>query len=163
ALLDADVNYKIAKDFTNTVKEKALGQKVVESVKPGQLMVKIVNDELANLMGGTAAELNLEGNPTVILLAGLQGSGKTTMAGKLARFFRDKHGKNPMLVASDVAAGRRFLAWQGKSPPSVAVLTGKRWGRRYSKNLITEWYDLKTDDICHILSVVSCVIMGYTR
>lgn len=102
ALLDADVNYKIAKDFTNTVKEKALGQKVVESVKPGQLMVKIVNDELANLMGGTAAELNLEGNPTVILLAGLQGSGKTTMAGKLARFFRDKHGKNPMLVASDV-------------------------------------------------------------
>lgn len=102
ALLDADVNYKIAKDFTNTVKEKALGQKVVESVKPGQLMVKIVSDELANLMGGTAAEVNLEGNPTVIMLAGLQGSGKTTMAGKLARFFRDKHGKKPLLVAGDV-------------------------------------------------------------
>ncbi|MEF8983687.1 MAG: signal recognition particle protein [Bacteroidales bacterium] len=102
ALLDADVNYKIAKDFTNTVKEQALGQKVVESVKPGELMVKIVNDELARLMGGTAAEVNLEGNPTVILLAGLQGSGKTTMAGKLARFFRDKHGKKPMLVAGDV-------------------------------------------------------------
>ncbi len=102
ALLDADVNYKIAKDFTNTVKEQALGQKVVESVKPGELMVKIVNDELARLMGGTAAAVNLEGNPTVILLAGLQGSGKTTMAGKLARFFRDKHGKKPMLVAGDV-------------------------------------------------------------
>ncbi len=102
ALLDADVNYKIAKDFTNTVKEKALGQKVVESVKPGQLMVKIVNDELARLMGGTAAEVNLEGDPTVILLAGLQGSGKTTMAGKLARFLRDKHGKKSMLVAGDV-------------------------------------------------------------
>ena len=102
ALLDADVNYKIAKDFTNTVKEKAVGRKVVEAVKPGQLMVKIVHDELANLMGGTAAEVNLEGNPTVILLAGLQGSGKTTIAGKLARFFRDKHGKKPMLVAGDV-------------------------------------------------------------
>jgi len=102
ALLDADVNYKIAKDFTNTVKEKALGQKVVESVKPGQLMVKIVNDELARLMGGTAAEVDLQGEPAVILLAGLQGSGKTTMAGKLARFLRDKHGKKPMMVAADV-------------------------------------------------------------
>ena len=102
ALLDADVNYKIAKDFTNTVKEKALGEKVVESVKPGQLMVKIVNDELARLMGGTAAEVDLQGEPAVILLAGLQGSGKTTMAGKLARFFRDKHGKKPMMVAADV-------------------------------------------------------------
>ena len=102
ALLDADVNYKIAKDFTNTVKEKALGEKVVESVKPGQLMVKIVNDELARLMGDTAAEVDLQGEPAVILLAGLQGSGKTTMAGKLARFFRDKHGKKPMMVAADV-------------------------------------------------------------
>jgi signal recognition particle subunit SRP54 len=102
ALLDADVNYKIAKDFTNTVKEKALGQKVVESVKPGQLMVKIVNDELSRLMGGTAAEVDLQGEPAVILLAGLQGSGKTTMAGKLARFFRDKYGKKPMMVAADV-------------------------------------------------------------
>jgi signal recognition particle subunit SRP54 len=101
ALLDADVNYKIAKDFTNTVKEKALGQKVVQSVKPGQMMVKIVHDQLAELMGGTAAEVDLSGNPAVILLAGLQGSGKTTFAGKLAKFLKKK-GKNPMLVAADV-------------------------------------------------------------
>lgn len=102
ALLDADVNYKIAKDFTNTVKEKALGQKVVEAVKPGQLMVKIVHDELANLMGGTAEEVNLQGNPAVILLAGLQGSGKTTFAGKLGKFLKSKKGKNPLLIAGDV-------------------------------------------------------------
>jgi signal recognition particle subunit SRP54 len=102
ALLDADVNYKIAKNFTDTVKDKAVGQKVVESVKPGQLMVKIVHDELARLMGGSAAELNLEGKPTVILLAGLQGSGKTTFAGKLARFLKNKHGKKPLMVAGDV-------------------------------------------------------------
>jgi signal recognition particle subunit SRP54 len=102
ALLDADVNYKIAKDFTNTVKEQALGRKVVESVKPGQLMVKIVHDELARLMGETAAEVDLQGDPTVILLAGLQGSGKTTFAGKLARFLKSKHSKQPMLVAGDV-------------------------------------------------------------
>lgn len=102
ALLDADVNYKIAKDFTNIVKEKALGQKVVESVKPGQLMVKIVHDELANLMGGSAAELDLKGSPTVILLAGLQGSGKTTFAGKLGKFLSSKKGKNPLLIAGDV-------------------------------------------------------------
>ncbi|MFW6095534.1 MAG: signal recognition particle protein [Bacteroidota bacterium] len=102
ALLDADVNFKIAKDFTNTVKEKAIGQKVVESVKPGQLMVKLVHDELANLMGGTAAELDLSGNPSVILLAGLQGSGKTTFTGKLGQFLKTKKGKNPLLVACDV-------------------------------------------------------------
>ncbi len=102
ALLDADVNYKIAKDFTNVVKEQALGRKVVESVKPGELMVKIVHDELANLMGGSAAELNLDGNPPVILLAGLQGSGKTTFAGKLAKFLKNKQGKHPLLVAGDV-------------------------------------------------------------
>src|SRR6056297_2391373 len=102
SLLDADVNYKIAKNFTDTVKEKAVGQKVVESVKPGQLMVKIVHDELARLMGGTAAEMNLQGNPTVILLAGLQGSGKTTFAGKLAQFLKKKHNKKPLMVAGDV-------------------------------------------------------------
>ena len=102
ALLDADVNYKIAKDFTNTVKEKAIGQKVVESVKPGQLMVKLVHEELANLMGGTAAEFDLSGNPSVILLAGLQGSGKTTFTGKLGKFLKEKKGKNPLLIAGDV-------------------------------------------------------------
>jgi len=102
ALLDADVNYKTAKDFTNTVKEKAIGQKVVESVKPGQMMVKIVKDELASLMGGSAEELDLSGNPSVILMAGLQGSGKTTFSGKLAQFLKSKKSKNPLLVAGDV-------------------------------------------------------------
>ena len=102
ALLDADVNYKTAKDFTNTVKEKAIGQKVVESVKPGQMMVKIVKDELASLMGGSAEELDLSGNPSVILMAGLQGSGKTTFSGKLAKFLKSKKSKNPLLVAGDV-------------------------------------------------------------
>ena len=102
ALLDADVNYKTAKDFTDTVKEKAIGQKVVESVKPGQMMVKIVHDELASLMGGSAEELDLSGNPSVILMAGLQGSGKTTFSGKLAKFLKSKKSKNPLLVAGDV-------------------------------------------------------------
>lgn len=101
ALLDADVNYKIAKNFTDTVKEKAIGQKVVQSVKPGEMMVKIVHDQLAELMGGTAEEVDLTGNPAVILLAGLQGSGKTTFAGKLAKFLKKK-GRNPLLVAGDV-------------------------------------------------------------
>ncbi len=87
ALLDADVNYKIAKSFTDTVKEKALGQKVVSAVKPGQLMVKIVHDELASLMGGEAEGLNLQGNPTVILIAGLQGSGKTTFFRETGKLF----------------------------------------------------------------------------
>ena len=86
ALVDADVNYKIAKDFTSTVKERALGQDVLTSVKPGQLMVKLVKDELTNLMGGEAEGINLSGNPTVILMSGLQGSGKTTFSGKLANF-----------------------------------------------------------------------------
>ncbi len=102
ALLDADVNYKTAKDFTNTVKEKAIGQKVVESVKPGQMMVKIVKDELASLMGGSAEEMDLSGKPSVILMAGLQGSGKTTFSGKLAQFLQSKKSKNPLLVAGDV-------------------------------------------------------------
>lgn len=102
ALLDADVNYKIAKSFTDTVKEKALGQKVVSAVKPGQLMVKIVHDELASLMGGEAEGVNLQGNPTVILIAGLQGSGKTTFSGKLANYLKSKKSKNPLLVAGDV-------------------------------------------------------------
>lgn len=102
ALLDADVNYKVAKQFTDTVKEKALGQNVLTAVKPGQLMVKIVHDELAELMGGTAAEINITGSPAIILMSGLQGSGKTTFTGKLANMLKTKRGKKPLLVACDV-------------------------------------------------------------
>ncbi|MCH5181088.1 MAG: signal recognition particle protein [Prevotellaceae bacterium] len=102
ALLDADVNYKVAKQFTDTVKQKALGQNVLSSVKPGQLMVKIVHDELAALMGGTAAELNLTSRPSVILMAGLNGAGKTTLSGKLALLLKNKKNRRPMLVACDV-------------------------------------------------------------
>ena len=102
ALLDADVNYKVAKSFTDTVKAKALGQNVLTSVKPSQLMVKIVHDELAQLMGGAATELNLKGAPAVILMSGLQGSGKTTFSGKLANLLKTKKNKKPLLVACDV-------------------------------------------------------------
>src|SRR6056297_902104 len=102
ALLDADVNYKIAKKFTDDVKEKALGQQVLTAVKPGQLMVKIVKDELAELMGGETAEIELKGSPSVILMAGLQGSGKTTFSGKLANMLKRKKGRHPLLVAGDV-------------------------------------------------------------
>ncbi len=102
ALLDADVNYKIAKDFTKRVKEKALGQNVLTALKPGQVLVKIVHDELAELMGGQAAGLNLSGKPTVILIAGLQGSGKTTFSAKLANWLKNKKHKKPLLVAGDV-------------------------------------------------------------
>lgn len=102
ALLDADVNYSVAKQFTDTVKAKALGQNVITAVKPSELMVKIVHDELALLMGGVAVDVNLSGNPTVILMSGLQGSGKTTFSGKLARKFKSEKGKCPLLVACDV-------------------------------------------------------------
>ena len=102
ALLDADVNFKIAKDFTNRVKEKALGQNVLTTLQPGQLMVKIVKDELTQLMGGDAEDLNLSGNPSVILMSGLQGSGKTTFSGKLANYLKNKKTKKPLLVACDV-------------------------------------------------------------
>lgn len=102
ALLDADVNYKVAKTFTDTVKKKALGMNVLTAVKPSQLMVKIVHDELAELMGGEAAELNLNGRPSIILMSGLQGSGKTTFSGKLANMLKNNQHKNPLLVACDV-------------------------------------------------------------
>ena len=102
ALLDADVNYSVAKQFTDTVKAKALGQNVITAVKPSELMVKIVHDELALLMVGVAVDVNLSGNPTVILMSGLQGSGKTTFSGKLARKFKSEKGKRPLLVACDV-------------------------------------------------------------
>lgn len=102
ALLDADVNYKIAKQFTDEVKRKALGMDVLNSLKPGQLIVKVVRDELALLMGGKAEDINISGNPSVILIAGLQGSGKTTFSGKLANHLKTKKGKSPLLVAGDV-------------------------------------------------------------
>jgi signal recognition particle subunit SRP54 len=102
ALLDADVNYKTAKTFTDTVKEKALGENVLTSIKPSQLMIKIVHDELAQLMGGSSVDINLKGSPAVILMAGLQGSGKTTFSAKLANLLKTKRGKNPLLVAGDV-------------------------------------------------------------
>src|SRR5690554_2147182 len=102
ALLDADVNFKTARDFTNSVKEKALGQDVLTTLQPGQLMVKIVKDELTELMGGETVGINLSGAPTVILMSGLQGSGKTTFSGKLANFLKRKKSKNPLLVACDV-------------------------------------------------------------
>ncbi|HET9745624.1 MAG TPA: signal recognition particle protein [Chitinophagaceae bacterium] len=102
ALVDADVNYKIAKEFTDRVKEKAIGEKVINAISPGQLMVKIVKDELADLMGGEEATFNAKGNPAVILIAGLQGSGKTTFSGKLANYLRTKKGLSPMLVAADI-------------------------------------------------------------
>ena len=102
ALLDADVNYKVAKQFTDIVKAKALGQNVINAIKPSELMVKIVHDELTQLMGGDTAQVNLSGNPTVILMSGLQGSGKTTFSGKLARKLKSEKGKRPLLVACDV-------------------------------------------------------------
>ena len=102
ALLDADVNFKIAKEFTNTVKEKAIGAKVLTSLQPSQLMIKIVKDELTELMGSTAEEINLSSKPAVILMSGLQGSGKTTFSGKLAHYLKNKKQKNPILVACDV-------------------------------------------------------------
>ncbi|RKR12474.1 signal recognition particle subunit FFH/SRP54 (srp54) [Maribacter vaceletii] len=102
ALLDADVNFKIAKEFTNKVKEKALGSDVLTTLQPGQLMVKIVKDELTALMGGETEGINLSGKPTIVLMSGLQGSGKTTFSGKLANFLKNKKSKNPLLVACDV-------------------------------------------------------------
>ncbi len=102
ALLDADVNYKIAKSFTDIIREKAIGQDVLKSIKPGQMMIKIVHDELVGLMGGAMTDVELKGNPAIILLSGLQGSGKTTFAAKLANHLRKKRGKMPMLVAADV-------------------------------------------------------------
>ena len=102
ALLDADVNFKVAKQFTDTVKQKAMGMNVLTAIKPSQLMVKIVHDELTELMGGKAAELNLEGRPAIILMSGLQGSGKTTFTGKLAKMLKERQHKKPLLVACDV-------------------------------------------------------------
>src|SRR3954462_1916209 len=102
ALVDADVNYKIAKEFTDRVKDKAMGEKVINAISPGQLMTKIVKDELAELMGGQESNFNAKGNPAVILIAGLQGSGKTTFSGKLANYLKTRQRLSPMLVAADI-------------------------------------------------------------
>jgi len=102
ALLDADVNFKIAKEFTDTIKQQAMGQNVLTSISPGQLLIKITHDELVRLMGGEKSDIKLGGNPTIILMSGLQGSGKTTFSGKLANYLKTKRGKNPLLVAGDV-------------------------------------------------------------
>ena len=102
ALIDADVNFKIAKEFTDKVKEKAVGDKVINAISPGQLMVKIVKDELTELMGGTEAQFNISGNPAIILIAGLQGSGKTTFTGKLANYLKTQKAKSVLLVAADI-------------------------------------------------------------
>jgi len=102
ALLDADVNYKTAKTFTDDVKQKALGENVLTAISPGQLLTKIMNDELAELMGGSTTELAFPANPTIILIAGLNGAGKTTFSGKLANFLKTQKGKKPLLVAGDV-------------------------------------------------------------
>src|SRR5687768_11975973 len=102
ALVDADVNYKIAKDFTDNVRKEAMGEKVINAISPSQLMVKIVKDELAALMGGEVAEFNAKGAPAVILIAGLQGSGKTTFSGKLANYLKKQKKLSPLLVAADV-------------------------------------------------------------
>src|SRR4028118_711754 len=102
ALVDADVNYKIAKEFTDRVKDKALGEKVINAISPGQLMVKLVKDELVELMGGKESDFNSKGSPAVILVAGLQGSGKTTFCGKLSNYLKTKKGLSPMLVAADI-------------------------------------------------------------
>jgi signal recognition particle subunit SRP54 len=102
ALIDADVNFKIAKEFTDKVKEKAAGEKVINAISPGQLMVKIVQDELTQLMGGSEAQFNISGNPAIILIAGLQGSGKTTFTGKLANYLKTQKGKSPLVVACDI-------------------------------------------------------------
>ncbi|MEG1648210.1 MAG: signal recognition particle receptor subunit alpha, partial [Bacilli bacterium] len=101
SLLEADVNYKVVKEFTNTVKEKALGEEVQKSIRPGELFVKIINDELVNLLGESSL-INLKGDPSILMLVGLQGSGKTTTIGKLANLLRKKHAKKPLLVACDI-------------------------------------------------------------
>ena len=141
ALLDADVNFKIAKQFTDEVKEKALGQHVLTAVKPGQLMVKIVKDELTALMGGKFTDINLKGKPSVILMAGLQGSGKTTFSGKLALMLKSKKGRHPMLVACDVyrpAAIEQLKVLGGQINVPVYTEDGNLDPVKIAKNAIAE-------------------------
>ena len=140
ALLDADVNYKVAKTFTDTVKQKALGQNVINAIKPQELMVKIVHDELATLMGGDTAQVNLSGNPTVILMSGLQGSGKTTFSGKLAKKLKSEKGKRPLLVACDVyrpAAIDQLKVLAGQIEVPVYTEDGNKNPVEIAKNAIS--------------------------
>ena len=138
ALLEADVNYQVVKEFTNTVKEKALGEEVQKSIKPGDLFVKIVKDELTKLLGGESAPLNMTGNPATLMLVGLQGSGKTTTIGKLSNFLRKKHSKKPLLVACDVyrPAAIDQLKQLGKQLGIEVYEEGKKDPVEISKNAI---------------------------
>lgn len=138
ALLEADVNYKVVKEFTNTVKEKALGEEVKKSIKPGDMFVKIVNDELTELLGGEEKPLNLKGNPAILMLVGLQGSGKTTTIGKLSNYLRKKHAKKPLLVACDVyrPAAIDQLKQIGKQLSIEVYEEGKKDPVEISKNAI---------------------------
>ncbi len=138
ALLEADVNYQVVKEFTNTVKEKALGEEVQKSIKPGDLFVKIVQDELTNLLGGESAPLNVNGNPAILMLVGLQGSGKTTTIGKLANYLRKKNAKKPLLVACDVyrPAAIDQLKQLGKQLDIPVYDEGKKDPVEISKNAI---------------------------
>ena len=147
ALLEADVNYKVVKEFTNTVKEKALGEEVVSSINPGDLFVKIVKDELTNLLGGESESLYLKGNPATLMLVGLQGSGKTTTAGKLANFLRKKHSKKPLLVACDVyrPAAIDQLKQLGKQLNIEVYDEGKKDPVEIAKNAINYAKDNKYD------------------
>lgn len=150
ALLDADVNYKTAKEFTETVRDKAMGQDVLNAVKPEQMMVKIVRDELAVLMGGTAVDIDIKGNPAIILMSGLQGSGKTTFSGKLASMLKSKRSKNPLLVAGDVyrpaaieqlkvlgeQIGIPVYAEEGNMDPVKIAKNAVQHARQHGKDLI---------------------------
>jgi len=150
ALLDADVNFKIAKSFTQNVRDKAIGQEVLKSLQPGQLMVKLVRDELAELMGSEAADINLTGSPTVILMSGLQGSGKTTFSGKLANYLKTKKSKHPLLVACDVyrpaaidqlhvvgeQIGVPVYSDRDQKDPVAIALSGIAEAKRQGKNVV---------------------------
>ena len=150
ALLDADVSYKIAKDFTDDVKEKALGENVLNAVSPGQLMIKIVHDNLTQLMGGEHEEINIKGDPAVILIAGLQGSGKTTFSAKLANFLKSKKGRQPLLVAGDVyrpaainqlqvlgeQIGVEVFTEEGNKDPVDIAKKGIEHAKQHSQNIV---------------------------
>ena len=150
ALLDADVNFKVAKQFTDTVKEKALGQNVLTAVSPAQLMVKIAHDELVDLMGGDKVDINIDSNPSIILMSGLQGSGKTTLSGKLAMFLKSKRQKLPLLVACDVyrpaaidqlkvlgeQIGVPVYSEEGNKNPVEIAKNGIAFAKQFNHNLV---------------------------